>query len=295
MRWQAHFVESDLKRYEKQVIVMEWHKGPDSLTIRFGGERPKNLRGCFLNINALDSGIEVDRIAKICVPEDAILLDGELFDNKLLDRPIGLFRIDQFTSSALKNEHTDFFPNILFRSGCRQPERDVERIIQEFVAHLEPDSTKEKLINEWERTSHKFSLCPVTNRIIRRELVSRQSTALHVQHQRKRHEKRPLPVSLQQEIVDVLTTLPNIETLTARQGLVHSAVLDRQLRSQFDFSMPSAQFFQIFVPMLHDYGKLEDHRNPLQAVLEAAKGFVGQEGRTRCEILIEKIERLSEE
>ena len=50
-RWESHFVNKNLRGFKKKKISMEWQKGPDSLVIKFGSEPPKNLRGCFLNIN----------------------------------------------------------------------------------------------------------------------------------------------------------------------------------------------------------------------------------------------------
>ena len=89
-------LDTDILRFEKTGLLVEWGIGPDSLAIAYGGEAPRPLPGFFLNINATDFGIEVDRIAHLDVSSDATLLDGELNDGRLINRPIGLFEVDNF-------------------------------------------------------------------------------------------------------------------------------------------------------------------------------------------------------
>ena len=62
---------------EKHNPSLTWEEGPDQLKVQIEGQE-KIITGCFVNINASDFGIEVDRIVRIPVEESSILLDGEL-------------------------------------------------------------------------------------------------------------------------------------------------------------------------------------------------------------------------
>ena len=105
-------------------------------------------------------------------------------------------------------------------------------------------------------------------------------------------QRRHLPFPLQQAIVELLTMLPNLDEPPARRAFVNSAGLDRQLHKQLDFALPPAQFSQLLVETLNEYGALHDGRHALKAVLEAAKDYVGQEGRKDCERLIGEIDEV---
>jgi len=52
------------------------------------------------------------------------------------------------------------------------------------------------------------------------------------------------------------------------------------------------QFFQLLVSTLNKYGTLNDGRDALEAVLEAAKGSVGRDRRDDCESLIQQLQKL---
>lgn len=99
-------------------------------------------------------------------------------------------------------------------------------------------------------------------------------------------------LTLHQKIVEFLTSLPNIDKTDALRALLYSAGLDQQLHDQIEVAGPPAQFFQLLVSTLSAYGTLEDGRNPLKAILESAKGSVGQERRAYCDALIQEIEKI---
>ncbi len=103
-----------------------------------------------------------------------------------------------------------------------------------------------------------------------------------------------LPVKLQNKIVDFLTSLPNIHDHSSQRALIQSAGLDAQLQRKIDFNGPSEQFFQLLIPTLGNYGKLADARDPLEAVLEAAKANIGKERQTECAQLIEALRTFSQ-
>ncbi len=98
-----------------------------------------------------------------------------------------------------------------------------------------------------------------------------------------------LSVTLQKEIVDFLISLPDIDNNEKQRALIVSAGLDTALQSQIRFGVSAILFFQLLVPILIDFGILEDGRNALEAVLESAKNYVGKKKKTDCDKLIQKI------
>ena len=100
-----------------------------------------------------------------------------------------------------------------------------------------------------------------------------------------------IPVKLRQHIVDFLTALPNIHDNKSRQAFILSAGLDSELQEQIDFTGAAKPFFQILVETFLKYGKLQDGRHALIAVLEAAKNILGQEGQAQCEEFIKQLRK----
>ncbi len=98
-----------------------------------------------------------------------------------------------------------------------------------------------------------------------------------------------LPSELHNKIVNFLTLLPNIEDEKSRQALINRASLDDRLQRRISVAGSAEQFSQTLVPTLVRYGKLEDGRDALVAVLEAAKDYVGQDKQEDCETLIQKV------
>lgn len=98
-----------------------------------------------------------------------------------------------------------------------------------------------------------------------------------------------LPVTLHNRVTDFLNSLPNIDNGDGQRSLVYHAGLDAQLQNLIPFDKPAMQFIQLLVPTLLKYGKLDDKRYALEALLEAAKNYVGQDKREYCETLIEEI------
>ena len=68
--------------------------GPDLMAIQGLGE-PVTCKGLFLSVTTADAGIEADRVALIEPPVEARLLDGEVINGHLLNRPIGLFDVER--------------------------------------------------------------------------------------------------------------------------------------------------------------------------------------------------------
>ncbi len=136
-------------------------------------------QGFYLNINAKDFGIELDRIARIQPAPGFRLLDGEITDNRLLNRPVGLFEVGK-TQKSLYDGVTEFLPDRLFY--CLAELDDVpgspEELAKDFITgkflkHLsETGSRTPREIEEWHEVplAERFDLCPVTRSIIRRHI-----------------------------------------------------------------------------------------------------------------------------
>ncbi len=95
-------------------------------------------------------------------------------------------------------------------------------------------------------------------------------------------------MKLHNQIVELLKSLPNISDSAERRALIFSASLD-EVEAQIEFEGTTEQFCQLLVHTLARYGTLQDGRNAFEAVLQAAKGKVGQEKREYCDSLIQQI------
>ncbi len=105
-----------------------------------------------------------------------------------------------------------------------------------------------------------------------------------------------IPSALRQKIVDFLLSIPNINDNKSQQALIYDAGLDRRLQFQINFGGSSIQFFQLLVSTLIQYGTLKNGRNALEAVLDSAKNYIGQDRRSYCNKLIQEFrEALYEE
>lgn len=98
-----------------------------------------------------------------------------------------------------------------------------------------------------------------------------------------------LPFALQKRIIEFLLTLPNLHDSAQQQAFLNSAGLDKQLQDRIRVADPPSQFFHLLVPLFSQYGTLEDGRQALQAILEAAKAYIGRDGQAVCESLIQEL------
>lgn len=98
-----------------------------------------------------------------------------------------------------------------------------------------------------------------------------------------------LQLELDRKIVAFLVSLPGLHDSDSWRAFISHAGLDASLQRQINFSGPASQFFELLVLLLKDYGKLEDGRNALEAIIEAAKGYVGQDRRAYCDTLIQDL------
>jgi hypothetical protein len=105
-------------------------------------------------------------------------------------------------------------------------------------------------------------------------------------------EKQKLPLTLQQKITEFLRSLPDNDDTFTRRTLIYRAGLDTQLQNQISLSGSPKKFVPQLVVMLSTYGVLEDGRDPLEAILEAAKDSIGKHRQAYCDKLIQELREI---
>jgi len=130
------------------------------------------LSGCFLNINVEDLGIEVDRVIRFDLADTISLADGEINSGQLVDRPIGLFRLERLERDLVSGA-TEFLPDLLFHGGRpADPSRFRQLLTDDFLPALERKGLRlPGEIGAYRSQSNQFDLCPVTRTLLRRYLL----------------------------------------------------------------------------------------------------------------------------
>ena len=95
-----------------------------------------------------------------------------------------------------------------------------------------------------------------------------------------------LPFELRQRIRDFLLSLAMMENEPSQRAIIENAGLDEALRQQLEYAAP-AVFIPHLLERLVKFGALADGRNPLVALLEEAKRYVGQDKQAYCATLID--------
>ncbi len=104
-------------------------------------------------------------------------------------------------------------------------------------------------------------------------------------------EEVKLPEALQQHITEFLTSLPTLYDSPAQQAFLNSAGIESRLQQQLQSGLPVEQFVKLLVSKASKYGKFEDGRYAIEAVLEAAKEHVGQDRQAHCDRLIQEVDK----
>ncbi|HYW46824.1 MAG TPA: TIR domain-containing protein [Bryobacteraceae bacterium] len=154
----------DITGFQQIETPLKWLEGPDSAAISMGDAK-HNVHQCFMNINALDFGIELDRVARINVGDGVVLCDGEIAGNRLLNRLVGLFRVDKLNRRLDRNH---FVPDRFFYDGEPYPGSEFQSLMKRRflrdIAGVRPKSE----VKRYEALPTKFDLCPVTRGLVRR-------------------------------------------------------------------------------------------------------------------------------
>lgn len=185
--FQKEYPELNLSACKETKTRLTWSDGPDSLWVKYDSEEPALITNCYMNINATDFGIEIDRIANIAVDKDAIIFDGEISGKVPVGAPIGLFPVDEINNSIRNEDKTDFLPSRFFynaKSIDYAGDRLIKTIRDRYLPRLKKtDVLSQNDIAAWQQTMEDgrgFDLCPVTRSLILR----------HVTHEKARRRRK---------------------------------------------------------------------------------------------------------
>jgi hypothetical protein len=187
--FQQQYPDLNLGACEELLIKPEWRDGPDSLWISYEQEEPRLTTDCFVNINATDFGIEVDRVANIPASDKAIIFDGEISNEVPVGAPIGLFPVEELNaivdranaesdgSNEPANTRTTAFPKSFFYDAKpygNAQDRLPDLIRDVYIRRLRrKDVLSDGEVNAWQKAEaddRAYGLCPVTHAIISRLL-----------------------------------------------------------------------------------------------------------------------------
>lgn len=159
-------------------LAYKWIDGPDMLIIEIDGQPPIPIYNCYLNVNAEDFGIEVDRVVRFLIEPDDVIIDAETLETgpltelNVVNAPIGLFRVDRIDDSLDKTNH--FMPDAFFHDGrFYENGADVEAQVNDVFLHQVSRHLRPQQMQEYRETDAKFDMCPVTRRIIGRYKTDR--------------------------------------------------------------------------------------------------------------------------
>ena len=166
-----------LDRYRKHDVKADirWESAPDSMCILTSDYGIGEAKDLYVNITAKDCAIEVDRVAIIKAPVFYRLLDGEVYGGMLVNRPIGLFKIDRFNEIKDLGDDTgekEFEPDKVYYSGAITNEPFGELIRKHLVRQKSLELVTVEQATNWKLERNKLKLCPITRSIIRRRIQS---------------------------------------------------------------------------------------------------------------------------
>ncbi len=173
--WEKKFQDQGHPSLKSEELPMKWIYGPDSVAITFQGIEQPMVDDCFINITTEDSGIEVDRIAKIKIPDGSVICFGEIYQNELVPAVMGLFEVQRMMASLEDEQNTEvFIPDIAFYDAKRYDIEDLcalEQLIHRSMEESQVSisrSEKEAYHELQQRDCSTLDLCPISRRIIKR-------------------------------------------------------------------------------------------------------------------------------
>jgi len=168
------YPDLNLAACDEFLVKPKWTDGPDAVRVTCKGEETRLVTGCFVNVNAEDFGIEVDRVANIKVDKGVVIFDGEISSNMSIGSPIGLFPVEEVNASV-RGKAKKFLPESFFydaKSCDDVPGGLINTIRDVYIPRLREKGIISKADEEfWRKTYAKglaFNLCPVTRSIIER-------------------------------------------------------------------------------------------------------------------------------
>jgi hypothetical protein len=171
-RWREQYRGLDITRYGVNRLPLRWEDAPDRVIVRMGRQL-RRLQNCFVNINAADFGIELDRIARIPLDDRLVLCDGEVAADRVLNRPVGLFEVSTLQRD-LAGGRTAFLPDRFFHGGQAHPGDALSDFLNRDLLRDMRRWRPRRDIDRFARTSEadRLRLCPVTESIVRRHVQS---------------------------------------------------------------------------------------------------------------------------
>ena len=169
--WDRLFKAPPFSSLQELEIPLHWMAGPDTVRIEYGHEEPVTYGDCFVNVNAEDFGIEIDRVAVMNIDEGSKFCDGEMTSGNLQDRVVGLFPLETLKADFERGSR-EFRPPILFRRGRQCDLDDLDAEIEEGVSrskHL--GLTSGAAWKKADAEDRRYDLCPVTRTLLRRSLA----------------------------------------------------------------------------------------------------------------------------
>ena len=180
--FQRHYPGLNIGECRELHCNPKWEDGPDSLLVSCEGEETRLITGCFLNINATDFGIEIDRVANIKLEKEVVIFDGEINGNVPVGAPIGLFPVDELDSAILDEKQTSFKPTSFFfdaerhDNGANLLPRIIEDVyIPRLLGHKVLLQEQVKCWKAADKAEMAFDLCPVTRSLILRYIKKRRT------------------------------------------------------------------------------------------------------------------------
>jgi len=92
--------------------------------------------------------------------------------------------------------------------------------------------------------------------------------------------------TLRRAIAECLQMCQGIETLEGRKALIARASLDDQLARRITYGGSARVFCRVLVSDLDEYGRLQDGRHAVRAIVEAARGLMDSEWARHCDLVL---------
>jgi len=161
---------AEFAELEEVLVPITWIEGRDRLVVQIGAESPAMTDRCFLNINACDFGIEIDRVAELQLDGSVVLCDGEIHGDRLINRPVGLFAVDRMKAEIRQADRREFVPDFFYYDARHFSGEATTATVEGPMAGEMHDFRSRDQIARFADCDAKYDLCPVTRRIIERHL-----------------------------------------------------------------------------------------------------------------------------
>jgi hypothetical protein len=173
--WLQIFPELTGGQFRLVQAPMKWLNGPDSLYVQIDGVDAGHVQACYVNINATDFGIEIDKVARINLSSRrATMCDGEQTGRCIVNRLIGLFETEKLNKQVAEGS-SRFVPDKLFFNAEPYDGDSIDTLMRDQVLpHLQQFRSAEELA-EFDSCTAQLDLCPVTRSILRRIAASSET------------------------------------------------------------------------------------------------------------------------